>query len=225
VTTGDETTKVPESYGWPLAALSLVIVPQVAIPSRLRIGPPSLVPIIEGVVLLILLGIAAKRGPVPRAARPFMLSLFGLLVAANTLAAARLVYVVLAGAHIGTAPPTVGRLLVAALMVLATNMVTFSLFYWQIDAGGPTGRLLRPPPYPDFLFPQHTTEGVSRPNWQPHFFDHLYVSFTNIVAFSPTDTVPLTKRAKGLMALQSIISLSVLVVVLARVINVLPTTP
>jgi uncharacterized membrane protein len=85
--------------------------------------------------------------------------------------------------------------------------------------------LLRPPPYPDFLFPQHTTEGVSRPNWQPHFFDHLYVSFTNIVAFSPTDTVPLTKRAKGLMALQSIISLSVLVVVLARVINVLPTTP
>ena len=223
--TDEVETPVPESYVWPLAALSLVIVPQVVIPSRLRIGPPSLVPIIEGIVLLILLGIAAKRGPVPKGARPFMLSLFGLLVVANTLAAARLVYVVLAGAHIGTAPPTVGRLLVAALMVLATNMVTFSLFYWQIDAGGPAGRMLRPPPYPDFLFPQHTAEGFARPHWQPHFADHLYVSFTNIVAFSPTDTLPLTRRAKGLMALQSIISLSVLVVVLARVINVLPNTP
>jgi hypothetical protein len=221
--TDDVETPVPESYVWPLTALSLVIVPQVLVPSRLRIGPPSIVPIVEGLVLLFLLGIAAKRGPVPKGARPFMLGMFGLLVIANTLAATRLVYIVLAGGHIGTAPPTVERLLVAALMVLATNMVTYGLFYWQIDAGGPAGRLLRPPPYPDFLFPQRATEGVARPNWQPQFADHLYVSFTNIVAFSPTDTVPLTTRAKGLMALQSVISLSVLVVVLARVINVLPT--
>ena len=61
------------------------------------------------------------------------------------------------------------------------------------------------------------------PTWQPRFPDHLYVAFTNVVAFSPTDTLPLTHRAKGLMAIQSMISLAVLVVVISRVINILPS--
>ena len=64
---------------------------------------------------------------------------------------------------------------------------------------------------------------LAPPNWQPRFPDHLYMAFTNVVAFSPTDAMPLTHRAKALMALQSMISLTVLVVVLARVINILPS--
>jgi uncharacterized membrane protein len=75
---------------------------------------------------------------------------------------------------------------------------------------------------PDFQFPQTVTEGLAEPGWQPRFGDHLYVAFTNLVALSPTDTMPLTRRVKALMALQSMISLGVLVVVLARVINILP---
>ena len=70
---------------------------------------------------------------------------------------------------------------------------------------------------------RRSREGLAAPGWRPHFGDHLYVAFTNVVAFSPTDTMPLTLRVKALMALQSLISLSVLVVVLSRVINILPT--
>jgi uncharacterized membrane protein len=212
-----------ESYAWPLVALVLVILPQVLVPARMRLGPPSIVPIIEAAVVMVLLAVAAKPGPVPRAARPLVLSLFGALVLANALAAVRLVALVLHGSLDSGAPLTVSRLLVAGAIVLVTNIVTFGVVYWQVDGGGPGGRLVHAVPYPDFQFPQTATEGLSPPDWQPRFPDHLYLSFTNVVAFSPTDTLPLTIRVKGLMALQSVISLAVLVVVLARVINILPS--
>jgi hypothetical protein len=119
-------------------------------------------------------------------------------------------------------PPTVTQLLVGAGIVLATNIVTFGLLYWQIDGGGPGGRVVHDKAYPDFQFPQTLAQGLGPPDWQPRFQDHLYLAFTNVVAFSPTDTLPLTHRVKGLMAIQSLIALSVLVVVLSRVINILP---
>ncbi len=180
-------------------------------------------PIVEAAVVVVLLAVAAKPGPVQRAARPLVLSLFGVLILANALAAVRLVTLVLRGRLDTGGPLSVSRLLVAAAIVLSTNIVTFGLVYWQVDGGGPAGRPVHAVPYPDFQFPQTATEGLSPPNWQPRFPDHLYLSYTNVVAFSPTDTLPLTIRVKGLMALQSIISLGVLVVVLARVINILPS--
>ena len=213
----------PESYTWPLLAVVCVILPQVLIPSRDRVGPPLLVPALEAGALLVLLVIAAKPGPVPKGARPVVLSLFGLLVAANGIAAARLVSLVLNNRTIGGVPLTAPRLLVAAALILLTNVVTFGLLYWQLDGGGPAGRVSQPPPYPDFQFPQTQDTGLAPAGWRPHFGDHLYVSFTNVVAFSPTDTLPLTLRVKGLMTLQSMISLAVVVVVLSRVINILPT--
>jgi uncharacterized membrane protein len=170
----------------------------------------------------VLLAIVAKPGPVPRSARSVVLVLFGLLVAANTFAAARLVTLVLDDGKFDGVALTAGRLLVAALLVLVVNVVTFALLYWELDGGGPAGRIAEPALFPDFQFPQTVTEGLAEPGWQPRFGDHLYVAFTNLVAFSPTDTLPLTRRVKGLMALQSMISLGVLVVVLARVINILP---
>lgn len=220
---GDRSTPEPESYLWPLLSLVLVILPQVLVPAGLREGPPLLVPLIEGVVVLVLLIVAAKPGPVPRAARPLILSLFAVLILANTAAAGRLVILVLRSTPTGQTPPTVTQLLVAAGIVLATNIVTFALLYWQIDGGGPSGRLLGAARYPDFQFPQTVTVGLASPMWRPRFPDFLYVAFTDVVAFSPTDTMPLTHRAKGLMATQSIISLGVLVVVISRVINILPS--
>ena len=139
------------------------------------------------------------------------------------MAAARLVSLVLDGHPVDGVPLTANRILVAAALVLLTNVVTFALLYWQVDGGGPARRVAEPPPFPDFQFPQTLGEGLAAPGWRPHFGDHLYVAFTNVVAFSPTDTMPLTLRVKALMALQSLISLSVLVVVLSRVINILPT--
>ena len=219
---GTPSAQVPESYFWPLVALVLVILPQVLVPGRLREGPPWIVPVIEATVFVVLLVVAAKPGPVPRAARPLILSLFAVLVLANTAAAARLVVVVLRPPPPG-APPSVTRLLVGAGIVLATNIVTFGLLYWQLDGGGPSGRPVHSKPYPDFQFPQTGTEGLAPPDWQPRFQDHLYLAYTNVVAFSPTDTLPLTGRVKGLMAIQSMISLAVLVVVISRVINILPS--
>jgi hypothetical protein len=148
--------------------------------------------------------------------------LFAVLIAANTAAAVRLVTVVLRSTPTGETQPTVTQLLVGAGMVLATNVVTFGLLYWQIDGGGPDRRLVHAKPFPDFEFPQTRTEGLGPASWQPRFLDHLYVAFTNVTAFSPTDTMPLTHRVKGLMAIQSLISLSVIGLVLARVINILP---
>ncbi|WP_245603711.1 hypothetical protein [Intrasporangium oryzae] len=179
-------------------------------------------PAIEAAVVLILLAVAAKPGPVPRAARPLVLTLVAVLIVANTGAAVRLVALVLRSTPEGETPPTVTQLLVTAVTLLATNIVTFGLLYWQIDGGGPDARRVGAAPYPDFQFPQTDNEGLAPPDWQPRFPDHLYLAFTNVVAFSPTDTLPLTHRAKGLMAIQSMISLAVLVVVLSRVINILP---
>jgi hypothetical protein len=212
----------PETYVWPLVALGVVILPQVLVPAKMREGPPLVVPAIEAIVVLILLGVAAKPGPVPRAARPLVLSLFAVLILANTAAAVRLVALVLRSTPEGEAPPTVTQLLVTAVTLLATNIVTFGLLYWQIDGGGPDVRRKGAGRYPDFQFPQTGSQGLAPPDWQPRFPDHLYLAFTNVVAFSPTDTLPLTHRAKGLMAVQSMISLGVLVVVLSRVINILP---
>jgi uncharacterized membrane protein len=199
-----------------------VVVPQALVPARYRVGPPLLVPVVEVLALMVLLVIAARPGPVPRAARSAVLVLFGSLVVANAVAAGRLVALVLDDGEVDGVPITATRLLVAAALVLVVNVVTFALLYWQLDGGGPAGRVAEPAPFPDFQFPQTVTEGLAAPGWRPRFGDHLYVAFTNLVAFSPTDTLPLTLRVKALMALQSMISLGVLVVVLARVINILP---
>jgi uncharacterized membrane protein len=213
----------PESLTWPLLAVVSVILPQLLVPPDRRVGPPLVVPVLEIVALLVLVGIAARPGPVPRGARSVVLTLFGVLVLANVGAAGRLITLVLADGSVDGVQLTAPRLLVAALLVLLVNVVTFALVYWQLDGGGPAGRVAEPRPFPDFEFPQMATEGLADPRWRPHFGDHLYVAFTNLVAFSPTDTLPLTLRVKGLMALQSMISLGVLVVVLARVINILPS--
>jgi hypothetical protein len=220
---GDSTgPRTPESYTWPLVAIVVAILPQVLIPAHDRVGPPLLVPIIETAAFLAMLIIAAKPGPVPRRARPIILFLLGLLILANASAAVRLVVLVLDGGKVDGAALTANRLLVAGALVLTTNVITFGLLYWQLDSGGPAGRAVDPMPYPDFQFPQTVAKGLAAPGWRPRFADHLYLAYTNVVAFSPTDTMPLTSRAKALMALQSLISLAVVVVVLARVINILP---
>jgi hypothetical protein len=219
---GQEYQRSPESYVWPLAALTVVILPQVLVPARMREGPPLVVPLVEGLVMLILLALAAKPGPVPRGARPLVLTLFTVLIGANVTAAGRLVTAVLRSTPQGEAPPTVTQLLVGAGIVLATNVVTFALLYWQIDVNGPDGRVSRVKRFPDFQFPQTATQGLAPADWQPRFHDYLYVAFTNVTAFSPTDTMPLTRRVKGLMAIQSLVSLSVIGLVLSRVINILP---
>jgi len=121
----------------------------------------------------------------------------------------------------GTAGADAGPLLGSAAAIYLTNIIAFGIWYWELDRGGPLARAAARNPHPDFLFPQMTQEHLVSEHWEPHFGDYLYVSFTNATAFSPTDTMPLTRGVKFLMALQSAIALSTTALVIARAINIL----
>jgi hypothetical protein len=113
-------------------------------------------------------------------------------------------------------------LLSSSLAIWVTNVLTFSLLYWQIDRGGPFSRARGTTIKPDWLFPQAAAPEVTLPDWQPLFLDYLFLGYNTATAFSPTDVLPLTRRAKMLMMLESTISLLTLVIVAARAVNVLP---
>lgn len=110
-------------------------------------------------------------------------------------------------------------LLLDALNIWATNVIAFALWYWNIDRGGPAAKGLSPVEKDDFLFPQMTIPQCEQ--WSPGFIDYLYISFTNATAFSPTDTMPLSRRAKILMAAEAGISLLTIALVAARAVNIL----
>ena len=107
--------------------------------------------------------------------------------------------------------------------IFVTNGIAFAIMYWEYDRGGPFARRLRPHerPHPDFLFPQMSAPGRASHEWRSSFLDYLYVSMTNVMAFSPTDTMPLTRSAKMMMAAQSVVALTTATLVIARAVNVL----
>ncbi|HMQ67738.1 MAG TPA: hypothetical protein PKA90_02335 [Ignavibacteria bacterium] len=114
------------------------------------------------------------------------------------------------------------QLLASSISIWIQNILMFSLLYWQIDRGGPESRINYSKGKPDWLFPQDTApEEYVRQNWNPVFVDYLYLGYSTSTAFSTTDVIPITSRAKLLMMLQSFISLVVIVVVGARAINIL----
>jgi uncharacterized membrane protein len=114
-----------------------------------------------------------------------------------------------------------GQLLFKSVTVWATNVITFGLWFWSIDRGGPARRLESDPPPPDFLFPQLTEPELAESGWYPRLFDYLYVSCTNAIAFSPTDTLPMTRLAKLLMLSEAGVSAFTVLLVLARAVNIL----
>ena len=122
---------------------------------------------------------------------------------------------------------TPADLLLSAASLWFTNILVFALWYWRLDAGGPHGRDTRFG-HPDgaFLFPQMTMTPEDRVQsgqhgWSPNFIDYLFLAFNTSTAFSPTDVPVLARWAKGLVMLQSLISLTVLVLLAARAVNIL----
>ncbi|HEU5227792.1 MAG TPA: hypothetical protein VFU49_08260 [Ktedonobacteraceae bacterium] len=107
----------------------------------------------------------------------------------------------------------------AGLLWLA-NILVFSLWYWEIDGGGPHNRHLAGHQAADLMFPQQTA-GFAIGDWAPHFLDYVFVAFTTATALSPTDTFPLTRTAKALMMIESLISLTVVLLLAARAVNIL----
>jgi hypothetical protein len=131
-----------------------------------------------------------------------------------------LLLLVLVGSLVSGGEQSGGQLLAKGLVVWATNVITFGMWFWAIDQGGPARRRGRHRPHPDFLFPQLTDAEVAAPNWRPRLFDYMYVASTNAIAFSPTDTLPLTVIAKQLMLAESGVSAFTVLLVIARAVNI-----
>jgi uncharacterized membrane protein len=103
----------------------------------------------------------------------------------------------------------------------SVNVLLFGLWFWELDGGGPLERPACAMHARDFLFPQQMEPTLLEGGWHPTFIDYLFVSFTNASAFSPTDTLPLSRWAKMLMLVEASISLSLAVMVVARAVNIL----
>ena len=144
------------------------------------------------------------------------LTLMAIISAANILSVVLLVRFIINGGKASG-----HQLVLAAIEIWWTNVIVFGLWFWELDRGGPTARLLDPGER-DFLFPQMTLDPrlLTRP-FEPTFIDYFYVAFTNATAFSPTDTLPLTTQAKLLMLVESGVSLLTLLMVASRAVNIL----
>ena len=117
---------------------------------------------------------------------------------------------------------TGAQLLASGGALWFTNAIAFGLAFWELDCGGPVARALATAARkPDFQFPQDENPELARDGWAPRLWDYFYVSLTNATAFSPTDSMPLTRPAKALMAGESILSVVTVLLVAARAVNIL----
>jgi hypothetical protein len=107
-------------------------------------------------------------------------------------------------------------LLRPVILLWLFNILVFALWYWDTDGGGPRKRHEANHKAKDLMFPQQAN-GAS---WAPDFFDYFFVAFTGATAFSPTDTYPLTARAKILMMIEGAISLTIIAILIGRVANI-----
>ena len=203
---------------------------QTRLPDHFTVGPRWLLPVIEALLAIALtafrVSTADREDRVARVVAVVLVAALGVANAALLGAVVREVF--------GGGSTTAQSLLVVALQVFVTNVLVFGLLYFELDRGGPVSRDTVEPgdqPAPDFSFPQDQQgppdqrgppdQQSPQDSWAPSFVDYLYVSFTNSTAYSPTDTMPLTDRAKVLMMVQASASLLTAVIVLAKGINAL----
>lgn len=193
----------------------VILLIQLALPDSVTIGPLWLIPLIELSGIPIVIAVDRYLGAESRLLRVSMNSYLVFLVAACVMNAVLLLITLLRGtSDSGT------NLLLAGFGVLIINVLSFGLVYWWLDGGGPNRRLAGTVTTPDFLFPQQAL--ASQASWKPGLIDYLFTAYTNIIAFSPTDTMPLTHRVKLLFTLQSSTAVLTIVVTLSRAINLIP---
>jgi hypothetical protein len=196
-----------------VAAVLALSVAYALVSGALRLGPVWLLPLL--VVALLVLVMFARRAGRVRLTRGLALTLLGLA----TVAVVGSLGILIARLLRGGLPAT--DLLRDGALLWVGNMIVFALWYWEVDGGGPARRHRDGYRPGDFLFPQFAAGGDLARGWHPHFVDYLFVAFTASTAFSPTDTLPLSGRAKMLMMAQALLSMVALAVVVARAINTL----
>jgi hypothetical protein len=199
------------------------------VPHQLTPFPRWLVPALEIALLVPLVKINPTRFTrETRVSRIASLVMVGVIALANLTSLGYLIHALVAiGIKNGPA------LLQASLLIWLTNIITFGLLFWELDRGGPVARTQKARkdlPAADFRFSQDENhDAVSEvavsssisSGWVPALVDYVYVSVTNSTAFSPTDTMPLTSRAKLLMSVESIAALLTSVLVIARGVSLL----
>ncbi len=199
------------------AALVAAIFLQVFLPKAYVVGPHYALAALEA---LLLIAISLPNGRKNHPSHAVLRRIFSLLLLAMiTITNITSLFLVMKSLLNGVVND--GHLLIySALIIYATNVIVFGLLYWELDGRSTKGT---PDGVRDFLFPQMSANAAAtkQPNWQPTFFDYLYVSVTNATAFSPTDAMPLTYRAKLLMGVQAFTSLATIALVAARAVNIL----
>jgi uncharacterized membrane protein len=197
-----------------LAAMALPFL----LPERLSLGPAWLVPVLVGVLLVAIT--AADPGRITRRSTTLRLLEIGVVVLLILMASWSTARLVLDLIHGGPETNNATVLLTTGALVWIGNNLAFALLYWELDCGGPAERAHHAVRYPDLAFPGHMNPDVVAPDWRPVFVDYLYLGLTNALAFSPTDVMPLAHWAKLTMALQSLISVVLLSLIIARAVNI-----
>ncbi len=200
---------------WVAVIVVVIVAIQLPLPDVVTIGPTWLVPFIEiiGIPIVAVLYLVAGRHE--RVVMATMSAFLAFLVLASVMNALLLLINLVNGyTESGAA------LLFAGFAVLAVNVLSFGVVYWWLDSGGPVARLEGRTRGQDFLFPQQGMDGMEA--WRPSLIDYVFTAYTNIIAFSPTDTMPLSHRVKILFTIQSSTALVTIVVTLSRAINLIP---
>jgi len=208
---------------WPVALalgsyVALTIVLRVVEPHRESLGPHWLVPGIE--VLLLLVLIAADPAHLEgrrRWLRPLSITLVSLLAVVAAVSTAVLISELVRGGEVTNSATS---LLASGALIWLGNCLVFGLMYWLLDSGGPYARYAGEREYPDFAFTQQQSPELAPLGWKPQYVDYLNLGLTTSTAFSPTDVLALARWAKLTMGLQSLISLTVIGLVIARAVNV-----
>ena len=216
-----EESSIGESRLWPALALGFFMALNIA----LRIWLPNeglssrfhwAVPALEVVLLVALLTADPSSDAVrARRMRRVALAIVCVLVLAALASTAILIGQLIDGTGVSDKP---SELLASGGVVWLGNNLAFALLYWMMDSGGPVARLRGAGPV-DFAFTQHMSPELAPPGWRPVFLDYLHLGFTNATAFSPTDVMPLTHRAKYTMVVQSTVALALFGLVVARAVN------
>ncbi len=221
VAAGAADQPIGESRWPPVAALvvymALNIAARVWLPGDSPVRVSWLIPSVEAALLaLLVFGEPARMADERRRrVRPVAVALVVALVAAALWATVLLVYDLIKGTGVTTSP---SELLASGALVWLGNNLSFALLYWLIDSGGPIARARNPAPV-DFAFTQQMSPELAPEGWRPVFLDYLHLGFTNATAFSPTDVMPLTHRAKYTMLVQSTVALALFGLIVARAVN------
>lgn len=212
------------TYGEPRLPLVITLLVATVIPlllpDELLPGPRWLFPVLIFAMMTAMLILDPGRiDERSRQLRRLRVGIALVLAASTTYATLALANALVVGS--GAIVNSPGELLRTGTLVWAALLITFTFLYWELDIGGPAERAhMLERRFPDLGFPQDLTPDVARPNWRPTFVDYLYLGLTNNLAFSPTDVMPLAHWAKLVMGLQSLASLLIIGLVIARAVNI-----